>query len=390
MSDFLSKKITRVSFILAICIILYHTTNTSVYAYETFNPFRILQEFISNIIDVAVPTFFVISGFLYYHNCDTLSKGVDKAKKRVNTLLIPYLIFCAIYTIYFLTLYNLPGLRDKFNNSAEGKLTFGNLLQGLLLAKYSGILWYVRNLLYLTALCPLIFYSLKNKPLSYGVLGGLFVLFILNFNLPYVEFASWFWYYLGAVLATTIKDVKKVETKYSYIGLLCGLIFAGILTILEGGFFDINQSLWIYKILAKIILCIMIVSFWFALDLAVTQKSIRIEKISFFIYCTHSLILETIQKTLFIIGNKRVIFGYIDYFLSPILTFAIIIALAYSLSLVLPKVFKVISGGRVLPLKKESVSPCENSSSQLVTEPIQEEEVCCKPQEEQDLENNQN
>ena len=72
----------------------------------------------------------------------------------------------------------------------------------------------------------------------------------------------------------------------------------------------------------------------------------------------HSLVLETIQKTLFLIGKDNIFFAFIDYLGSPILTFTIIIAIALFLNKFLPKVFKVISGGRVLPPKTEN---CNNT-----------------------------
>ena len=354
MSAFFSKKITRVSFILSICIIIYHATNTSVYPMGLYNPLNILESFLSTIISIAVPTFFIISGFLYYHNCNSLNSCLKKAKKRGFTLLLPYLTFCCIYTIYFLCLYNVPFLKDKLNNSYNATLSAENILHGLLFAKYSGILWYVRNLIVLTIISPLIYYSLKIKPISYLILAGLFVIYFiepnfLSFN--YLQIFSWCWYYLGAVLSTHIKDFKKLTTKHSLTSLLLGLTLSTILCIFNMGLFNIVIPANILFYTNKIFLPLMIVCFWFAFDLFVSNKTIRIEKISFFIYCTHSLILESIQKTIFLLGNNSFIFAVIDYILSPAVTFCIIIAFALFLNRFLPKVFYILSGGRTLPTK---------------------------------------
>ena len=58
MSAFLSKKITRVSFILSLCIILYHATNTSVYA-MTRNLLWFVESFLSTIISIATLNYLI-------------------------------------------------------------------------------------------------------------------------------------------------------------------------------------------------------------------------------------------------------------------------------------------------------------------------------------------
>lgn len=351
MDKFLSKKITRVSFILAICVILLHSTNTITYTFAKYNPFRLLEEYLATLFEIAVPTFFVISGFLFYRNADSLQSVGNKCKKRIFTLLIPYLIFNVIYTIYFMSVYNIPGLKEHFNNAYRGTLTLKTILRGVFLAEFSGILWYVRNLIVLTVISPIIFYSLKIKPISFIIAFGLFITFLLNISIPkmtYIQFSSWFWYYLGAVFAVNIKSFSKFSTKINLIFLLGGIIFTLLLFILSDNLISINLSGKVYSLTYNLILTAMIICFWFAFDLLVTEKTIKFEKLSFFIYCLHSLILETIQKTIFIVGGNNMLVAVFDYIVSPTLTFGIICVIALFLNRFLPKIFKIVSGGRTL------------------------------------------
>ncbi len=366
MNKFLSKKITRVSFILACCVILLHATNTSTYTFSKYNPLKLLEDFFACIIGIAVPTFFIISGFLFYQNVNSLQTIKSKCKKRIFTLLIPYLIFNILYTIYFLFVYNVPGLKEHFNNSYRGTLTFDTISRGVLFAEFSGILWYVRNLLILTVLSPLIYYSLKVKPVSYAILIGLFTIFLFDLNitkLQYINFTSWGWYYFGAIIAFNKKPFPKLKNKYNILLLLLGIIFSLILFVLSNNFLDIitlNSKL--INVICNILLTLMIFCFWFAFDLLVTEKTIKIEKLSFFIYCLHSLLLETIQKTFYILGGDKFIVSFIDYIVSPILTFGIIYILALFLNKFLPKLFKIVSGGRTL--EKNYQSQEQNTSVQ--------------------------
>lgn len=351
MSEFFSKKLTRVSFILSICIILYHASNLNEYCIAVNNPLYIFQTFLNTIIDIAVPTFFVMSGFLYYYNCDKLNICFKKAKKRIFSLLIPYFIFCALYTVYFLVLCNLPILKDKLNNAVNAKLNASNVFQGLFLAKYSGILWYVRNLIALTLISPLIYYSLKVKPVAYVVLVGMFFCYFFDLNIPInlgIEINKWFWYYLGVVVSIHIKDFKKLKTKTSVFFLIVGLLIVVLLCIYKINPLDIEFYSFIEKTVNKISLLVLVICFWFAFDLVVTEKTIKLENISFFVYCIHSLILESFQKIIFLLGDKNLLFATIHYFIPPCLTYFIIIAIALFMDRFMPKTFKLISGGRTL------------------------------------------
>ena len=62
-----------------------------------------LQIFFSSIVsEIAVPTFFLISGYFFFYKTDVFSFKVyaNKLKKRIHTLLVPYLLW-NILTILF-------------------------------------------------------------------------------------------------------------------------------------------------------------------------------------------------------------------------------------------------------------------------------------------------
>ncbi len=365
MDKFLSKKISRVSFILAVCVILLHSTNTSTYTFSQYSPIRLFQDFLASLIGIAVPTFFVISGFLFYRTADSIQSVGNKCKRRIFTLLIPYLIFNLIYTAYFLTIYNLPGLKEHFNNAWRGTLTLKTIFRGVFLAEFSGILWYVRNLIILTAISPLIYYSLKIKPLSYVIALGLFVVFLLDKtipHLPYIQTASWVWYYLGAIIAVNIKNLPRFSNKTNCLFLGGGLIFTLALFVFSGGFISFTLNVNVYLLIYNLLLTAMIICFWFALDLTVTERSFKIEKLSFFIYCLHSLILETTQKVFYIVGGNNLIVATLDYIISPIFTLSVIYIIALLLNKFAPSVFKIVSGGRTLSVNHNKEGQQANTS----------------------------
>ena len=70
--------------------------------------------FSSTICHVAVPVFYVISGFLFFYKCQTFDVHTYKAKlyKRVKTLLIPYLLWNLIQ-ILFTVIVKIAGVLVK-------------------------------------------------------------------------------------------------------------------------------------------------------------------------------------------------------------------------------------------------------------------------------------
>lgn len=76
MDDYLSNKLTKISFIATLMVLFLHSSNSLVAINTDSGSFRIhkgfsqfVQDFISGgITNVAVPIFFLISGYLFFFN----------------------------------------------------------------------------------------------------------------------------------------------------------------------------------------------------------------------------------------------------------------------------------------------------------------------------------
>ncbi len=119
---YLSDKIRLLSFF-SIILVLYIHSGFHDYPHEiqgmTFN-FK-LQDFISGMMGrCAVPLFFAISGYLFFQGIDkddthAYAKLWMKIRKRIRTLLIPYLIACLFPAISYLVLEYIPGVGGFMN-----------------------------------------------------------------------------------------------------------------------------------------------------------------------------------------------------------------------------------------------------------------------------------
>ena len=119
MNTYLSNKLKILSLIAIILVIFIHsfienTTNNTLISQST----AFLQYFISQgIARIAVPIFFIISGYLYFLSYkNTREKYMTKTKKRIRTLILPYLL------ISFLTLLCYTFVLDPLFGSYINKM----------------------------------------------------------------------------------------------------------------------------------------------------------------------------------------------------------------------------------------------------------------------------
>src|SRR5665647_1106940 len=123
MNKYLSVKLKVVSFLLMIMVVFIHSINISdkivsgnIILAKGYSSF--IQTFISDgICLIAVPLFFVISGYLFFLNLEgTLDEFHTKYKKRLKTLLVPYLFWSIGVLLFFIVLQQIPQTISLFSN----------------------------------------------------------------------------------------------------------------------------------------------------------------------------------------------------------------------------------------------------------------------------------
>lgn len=129
--------------------------------------------FMSQIVSrIAVPLFFVISGYLYFFNTEqkiTWNVYLSKTRKRVHTLLIPYLIW-NIVAIFIYGLAHVLGINMGLYVSIES-WEIGDCLAcfwdtASLRGNDSHLpinypLWFIRDLILVVLVAPLSYYAIK-------------------------------------------------------------------------------------------------------------------------------------------------------------------------------------------------------------------------------------
>ena len=78
-----------------------------------------VDKYLSELTDIAVPMFFVISGYLFFQNY-TPQKLISKWKSRLFSVLIPYLIWNGLAYLFYVLLNAIPFVSNNINRTIEG------------------------------------------------------------------------------------------------------------------------------------------------------------------------------------------------------------------------------------------------------------------------------
>ncbi|MGX7667848.1 acyltransferase family protein [Flavobacterium pedocola] len=353
MSDRLSQKIKNLSFLLMIMVVFLHSYNIDtkqldrrLYLEKDFNWF--LQTFISNgFTRIAVPLFFVISGYLFVYNRKTgINDLRDKIVKRIKTLLIPYLLWTIIGLLVYLILQSIPQSKPFFTNKLIVDYSFLDWVEGIFYKPIPYQLWFLRDLIIMVFLSPLIVFLIKR--IRFVFLFTTFLFWFFNQDSVFLSSEALFFFSSGISLALYCPEIleKKVDKSIGIFILWFLLLFfkTGV------GMFGLSQKLELF--LLKTAILIGLLSFWALYDKLADYSNKIVNQIalvswtSFFIYVFHEPLLTIIKKALFSVMNQSLSAYLFVYFFSPILTIAISIMTAVFLKRNFSGPYRILTGNR--------------------------------------------
>lgn len=121
-----------------------------------------------NVCAICVPCFFILSGYLYFHNFSNLKFDIyiKKTKSRIHTLIIPYLIWNLIGLIIQIVKCSFLGY-PSYGIIEDGKIDFYRLICGFWDMvdgyPYAFAFWFIRNLIIFVILSPIAYLIGKHK-----------------------------------------------------------------------------------------------------------------------------------------------------------------------------------------------------------------------------------
>lgn len=354
MEKSLSDKIKIISFLLIILVVFLHSYNL-VDPFDTsktvYNKSKLwfLQNFISyGITRIAVPLFFILSGFLFFLNFKE-GKGVFfiKIKKRVKTLFIPFLFWSFFGLAFYFILQNIPFTARFFTKELIVNFSTQKLLMTIFITTIPYQLWFIRDLMVLVLISPLIYYCLKHFWKLMLLLFFVLWLFVTNDFQNSIEAALFF--FTGSLISLYKQHLLEInyekQTKYFF----C-LWFVLMLLKITLQYFDKDQM--ICTLIFKLSILIGIICLWGIYDTFLKNHQqfknniLKVSSYTFFIFAAHEPILTVLKKVLFIILGKGY-FNHLEvYFLAPFSTIFICLLLGVFFKTKLKIIYEIITGGR--------------------------------------------
>lgn len=348
MTLYLSNKIrnlSSVSILMVIYIHMYYTEGSSM------SRLNFIEHFMgSGLCSVAVPLFYIISGYLFFLS---MPKGVlsikDKLKKRCRTLLVPYLIANILTFIFYLILgliatkVTLIGQAVNFNVldiiSYEG--FWGTLYLVFVNPPIAFQLWFVRDLMCVMLISPLIYISIRQLiKMGGGKLWLIIIGLLFVFMYKTIFVTAFVWFSLGSWLSLYKIDLssQKVHCLWAFFFLCLYILYSFCVAY---DFLPIEQ--------ARFIPLIGIPAIWLIYDVAIQyinfSKLQYLTSCSFFIYLIHEPLLNIFKKLPLLVDRGEIIL-IISYLLTPPIFYLFGCWLSSILKKIIPQAYSIYTGCR--------------------------------------------
>lgn len=286
----------------------------------------------------AVPTFFLISGFLFWRTVSCFQDIVIKQKKRIKSVLVPFLCW---NTLYFLI----------YSGGGRMELTVENLLSGVFLYSCFFPMWYMFQLLVFILLSPCIYVLLKDERVQALVLLSLCIASVfgmgsIDFHYNGLErsllkFNFLLYYMFGAILSRHTSWIEHVVSRLPSPFVLVGvyvMVSIGSSFIMDGYISCAYHRLLVPLVFVAFVMLMLKISAEFPAD-----RNLILGVSPMGIYGMQGVSGMLLGALFNMVGWSNSLDRYIFFSIAAIL---LTIALSYGLKRIIPTLYAILVGYR--------------------------------------------
>lgn len=308
---------------------------------------------------IAVPMFYVFSGYLFFKNDSsfTVNNYLGKLRKRLKNLLIPYIFWNIVVVLfYFLAQTFMPSMVSGNNkpivdyNIIDWLRVFWNYKDEMPICYQ---LWFIRDLMVVVLMSPIIYFAIKKSVFTIFVIGIVWLLGITT-GICGIDITAIFFFAIGSAFSIHEYDFVDFCKKIKIAGYIMSLLFIIIEVLIynKRGSIDLlfvnTQSIVLYKLctLSLMASCMNI-------TIAIMQKGLLktngfLYESNFFIYVCHALPLTLFLKLLIRFVNPTSdVQAILIYFAVIIITIIFCLLLFALMRKILPRFTSFILGNRI-------------------------------------------
>lgn len=352
MDDYTSQKIKTSSLLLMIMVVFLHSYNIDIKQGDQILYFEkdynwLIQNFISNgITRIAVPLFFLTSGFLFFNklNFDFEDYKI-KINKRFRTLVIPYLFWALFGLLFYFIMQGIPQSQGFFTKKLIKDYSFIEWINAIFNEPIPYQLWFLRDLIVMVFLSPIIYLVTKKLKIIFLAVIGVF--WIFNQDSVLLTSEALLFFSTGIYLKLVYPESIKYKNHFTALYAVGWIVLLLLKTI--NGFFAYSETADL--LLLKMSILIGVVAFWKLLDTKIASKVInnsvnQFVGYSFFIYLCHEPLLTIVKKAMFAPLAKTPVTYLLVYFSAPLTVILICIVIAAILKSKLSVIYSIITGNR--------------------------------------------
>lgn len=281
--------------------------------------------------------FFFLSGFSFFTGFTMNALG-RKWKNRFYSLFIPWLIWNTVMWLLFIIMGQIPAVASRMNSVTAYAPTLRSWFIDGLIHSADGPMWFMLNLLIAVALAPVIYCFIKNRYVGLVFIAGLIT---ARYFIEY-DFNSWFasviYFSEAGYISLHLRDFWLRPFKKA--GKFAAAVIAVLFYVL---YYGVSCTAGTFE--HVLVLTVVIPALWVLIpDRPLRPYEKRFDTYRFWIYASHYLLLEAIEKLWLIIAGDTPLAALIDFLFAPVITMAILIAVGYALRKLLPKVWGVLNG----------------------------------------------
>lgn len=351
MNSYIKNKFTALSFFLMIMIINIHAYNLLPTIPKGYNTF--LQDLFSQGFSrIAVPLFFLISGYLFFFNIKegSLIEFLLKYKSRVKSLVIPYLFWTVYSCLLYLFLQSIPFISVFFTKGLVINYSLSDWFRAIFISPSIAFqFWFIQDLIVLVLITPLLYRLIKY--FNYSLLLFFIIAWFLGLSFYFFASQSILFFAIGAFFCIKKVDLfslkyKKFDFLFLFFWIFCVFLTKTII------YYQIKSSLVTIEYIHKIGILFGIISIWLLYDRVVRNRNISQYKFfnlfsySFFLFAFHEPFGTLLEYGLYYILGENQLTSFIIYVISPIITIITSILIAQLIKKRTTKFYYIITGGR--------------------------------------------
>ncbi|MDP2226065.1 MAG: acyltransferase, partial [Moraxellaceae bacterium] len=272
---------------------------------------------------------------------------IEKLKSRAKTLLIPFLFWNIITLALLAFAQTLPAAQGYFSGKNALIASFNasdymTVIFGIGRSPIAYQFWFIRDLMILVLLTPIIFYLGKKAPLPFVCI--LFFCWFAGFWPIFTpSSAATFFFVMGSLLAIKRKSLFATDPYGSAIAAAYIVILIVDVILIKSEFHLIlHKTGIIFGVLTVLFL-----TKWVASSRALKNFLLPLAGVSFFVFAAHEPLLYVARKVLYKLIEPDSTYSVLGlYFAIPIMVIMILIFAHRVLSSLFPNAIRIITGGR--------------------------------------------